>query len=98
MNAAPVLAALSFIYRSKPVRTFAQVLAALIGVAVSAGEGVDAINWTNVLSVSTLAAMLALLQAVADGSSLTSDAVRPPLPDPEPHPGDEDEDEDEGNA
>lgn len=69
MNARAVLTA---VYRSKPVRTFAQTLAALVSVAVAAGQGVESIAWHNVLSVALLAAAYSLLQAVADGAPLSS--------------------------
>lgn len=69
MNAQEVLAS---VYRSKPVRTFAQTLAALVSVAVAAGQGVESIAWQNVLSVSLLAAAYSLLQSVADGGPLVT--------------------------
>lgn len=62
---------LTSVYRSKPVRTFAQTLAALVSVAVAAGQGVEAIEWQNVLSVALLAAAYSLLQSVADGAPLS---------------------------
>lgn len=74
MNARAVLMA---VYRSRPVRTFAQTLAALVSVAVAAGQGVEAIEWRNVLSVALLAACYSLLQAVADGAPLSSHQGQP---------------------
>ena len=69
--------ALTAVYRSKPVRTFAQTLAALVSVAVAAGQGVESIAWHNVLSVALLAAAYSLLQAVADGTPLSSRQGQP---------------------
>ena len=74
MNARAVLTA---VYRSRPLRTFAQTLAALVSVAVAAGQGVEAIEWRNVLSVALLAAAYSLLQAVADGAPLSSHQGQP---------------------
>ena len=74
MNAREVLTA---VYRSKPVRTFAQTLAALVSVAVAAGQGVESIAWHNVLSVALLAAAYSLLQSVADGTPLSSRQGQP---------------------
>ena len=74
MNARAVLTA---VYRSKPVRTFAQTLAALVSVAVAAGQGVESIEWHNVLSVALLASAYSLLQAVADGAPLSSHRGQP---------------------
>lgn len=74
MNARAVLTA---VYRSKPVRTFAQTLAALVSVAVAAGQGVESIVWQNVLSVALLAAAYSLLQSVADGAPLSSHQGQP---------------------
>ena len=74
MNARAVLTA---VYRSKPARTFAQTLAALVSVAVAAGQGVESIEWRNVLSVALLAGAYSLLQAVADGAPLSSHQVPP---------------------
>ena len=84
MNAREVLTA---VYRSKPVRTFAQTLAALVSVAVAAGQGVESIAWHNVLSVALLAAAYSLLQAVADGAPLSSQGqprVGPATGEPDP--------------
>ena len=55
-------------YRSRPVRTFAQTLAALISAAVASGQGVDAIHWHNVISVSLLAAAYSALLIAAEGA------------------------------
>ena len=74
MNARAILTA---VYRSKPVRTFAQTLAALVSVAVAAGQGVESIAWHNVLSVALLAAAYSLLQSVADGTPLSSHQGQP---------------------
>lgn len=65
------------VYRSRPVRTFAQTLAALISAAVASGQGVDAVNWHNAVSVSLLAAAYSALLLVAE-STHTKD--RPPDP------------------
>ena len=54
-------------YRSRPVRTFAQTLAALISAAVASGQGVDAIAWRDVVSVSLLAAAYSALLIAAEG-------------------------------
>ena len=59
-------------YRSRPVRTFAQTLAALISAAVASGQGVDAVDWHNVVSVSLLAAAYSALLIAAEGG--------PPVP------------------
>ena len=74
MNARAVLTA---VYLSRPVRTFAQTLAALVSVAVAAGQGVESIEWHNVLSVALLAAAYSLLQSVADGAPLSSHQGQP---------------------
>ena len=97
MNARAVLTA---VYRSKPVRTFAQTLAALVSVAVAAGQGVESIEWYNVLSVALLAAAYSLLQAVADGAPLSSrqgqPRVAPATGEPAPVAGGQDTDADAG--
>ena len=91
MNARAVLTA---VYRSKPVRTFAQTLAALVSVAVAAGQGVESIAWHNVLSVALLAAAYSLLQAVADGAPLSSHQGQPAAGEPAPVAGGQDTDAD----
>ena len=95
MNARAVLTA---VYRSKPVRTFAQTLAALVSVAVAAGQGVESIAWDNVLSVALLAAAYSLLQSVADGAPLSSHQgqprVAPATDDPPPVAGGQNTDAD----
>lgn len=60
------------VYRSKPVRTFAQTLGALLTVAVAGGLGVHQIDWRTILSASALAGIYAFVQATADGSSLST--------------------------
>ena len=96
MNAREVLTA---VYQSKPVRTFAQTLAALVSVAVAAGQGVESIEWRNVLSVALLAAAYSLLQSVADGTPLSSHQgqprVGPATDEPDPVAGEQDADADE---
>ena len=66
-------------YRSRPVRTFAQTLAALISAAVASGQGVGAVDWHNVISVSLLAAAYSALLIAAEGGPPAPPA--PPGPD-----------------
>ena len=92
MTWAGVRDVLHSVYRSKPVRTFAQTLSALLSVAVVGGASLDEIKWVSVLSTAALAGLYALVQAIADGSPL----VGPPTP-PSP-PQDETGGEDAAHA
>jgi len=48
----------------RAVKTFAQVLLAIVGVAVTAGLGLEDVGWVAALSVATLAAVASLLTSV----------------------------------
>lgn len=55
---------------SKPVRTAAQTAVAVIG---TNAVGVTDVEWVGVASASGLSAVLVILLALADGSSLSGD-------------------------
>jgi len=55
---------------SKPVRTAAQTAVAVIG---TNAVGVTDVDWVGTASASGLAALLTILLALADGSSLSGD-------------------------
>lgn len=61
---------LRWIRFSKPVRTAAQAALGLIG---TNAVGVTDVDWIGVSSASGLAAVLSILLALSDGSSLSSD-------------------------
>lgn len=57
---------------SKPVRTAAQAAAAIIG---TNAVGITDVDWVGVASASGLAAILCVLLALGDGSTLSGDPV-----------------------
>lgn len=61
---------LSKIRYSKPVRTAAQTALGVIG---TTAVGITDVDWVGVSSAAGLSAVVCLLMALADGSSLSSD-------------------------
>lgn len=69
-----VTAVLNWIRYSKPVRTAAQTAVAVIG---TNAVGITDVDWVGVASASGLAALVCILLALSDGSSLSGDPSVP---------------------
>lgn len=65
--------ALKWLRHSKPVRTAAQ---AAVGLVSTDAVGLTDVDWVGVASASGLAAVVCILLALADGSSLSGDPDR----------------------